>query len=155
MTSTEQRDRKDIIVECELPEPPEKVWRALTRPEIVASWLMPNDIRPEAGHHFKLGAEGHIDCAVLEAEPEQLLRYSWRERPVSGEAGFDSIVTFVLARTTSGGTHLRIVHDNFVAAAGATVMGGVTSCRMTLSATATSRTKTVHAANTPQWLMVA
>lgn len=155
MNSAQEGNSKDIVVECELPEPPEKVWRALTQPEIVARWLMPNDIRPEAGHRFKLGAEGHIDCAVLASQPERLLRYSWHERPASGEAGFDSIVTFVLARTTSGGTHLRIVHDSFVAAGGATIMSGVACCRMSLHATATSRTKTVHAANAPQWLMVA
>ncbi|MBN9235372.1 MULTISPECIES: SRPBCC family protein [Phyllobacteriaceae] len=155
MTSDEPRDHKDIVVECDLPEPPEKVWRAITQPEIVAAWLMPNDIKPEAGHRFKLGEEGHIDCAVIEAEPEQLLRYSWRERPVSGEAGFDSVVTFVLARTTTGGTHLRIVHDGFAAVAGATVMSGVASCSMRLHVATTSPTKTVRAANAPQWRLIA
>jgi uncharacterized protein YndB with AHSA1/START domain len=28
------------------PHPPEKVWRALTDPELLASWLMPNDFEP-------------------------------------------------------------------------------------------------------------
>ncbi|WP_395383190.1 SRPBCC domain-containing protein [Mesorhizobium sp. UC22_110] len=61
--------RDDIVVECDLPEAPEKVWRALTEPEIVAAWLLPNDIRSETGQRFSLGAEGRIACTVLEAEP--------------------------------------------------------------------------------------
>jgi uncharacterized protein YndB with AHSA1/START domain len=41
-----------VITGCELPDAPEKVWRALTVPELLAASLMPNDIptrerRPE------------------------------------------------------------------------------------------------------------
>ena len=32
--------------------PPQKVWRALTDPELLASWLMPNDFEPRVGHQF-------------------------------------------------------------------------------------------------------
>ncbi|TKB30817.1 MAG: ATPase, partial [Mesorhizobium sp.] len=28
-----------IEFECELPEPPEKVWRALTVPDLLAAWM--------------------------------------------------------------------------------------------------------------------
>jgi uncharacterized protein YndB with AHSA1/START domain len=34
---------KSIVVERDLPHPPEKVWRALTQSALVAEWLMPND----------------------------------------------------------------------------------------------------------------
>ena len=34
------------------PHPPEKVWRALIDPELLASWLMPNDFEPRVGHRF-------------------------------------------------------------------------------------------------------
>ena len=37
-----------LSFECDLPDPPEKVWRALTEPELLAAWMMPNDIKPEA-----------------------------------------------------------------------------------------------------------
>ncbi|MDX8439576.1 SRPBCC family protein [Mesorhizobium australafricanum] len=124
MTATRHPTATDapLSFECELPDPPEKVWRALTEPELLAAWMMPNDMKPEAGRRFAFaGPDAPIECEVLEAEPGKLLRYSWRERPGAKDAGqlpcFDSIVTFTLARTASGGTHLSIVHDGFVAVA--------------------------------------
>ena len=68
--------------ECDLPDPPEKVWRALSEPELLAAWLMPNDIEPQAGKHFSFaGPAAPIECQVLDAEPGRMLRFSWRERP--------------------------------------------------------------------------
>ena len=105
-----------IVVDCDLDQPPEQVWRALTEPELLAAWLMPNDIHPAVGDRFVLQGEpdegGAIDCEVLAAEPHRLLRYSWR-----GEEGLDTIVTFELDGTPSGGTHLRIVHNGFATVA--------------------------------------
>lgn len=144
----------DIVVECNLPEAPEKVWRALTEPEIVAAWLMPNDIKAETGHRFSLGTESRIDCRVLEAEPCRLLRYSWREADETNAAeGFDSVVTFELTRAANGGTHLRVVHDGFVAATAAVCGISGAGCSITLDAA--KPTKIIAAANTPQWRMAA
>lgn len=128
-----------LSFECELPDPPEKVWRALTVPELLAAWMMPNDIRPEAGTRFAFAAaDAPIECEVLDAEPGKRLRYSWRERPATGEAkgsmGFDSVVTFTLARTASGGTLLRIIHDNFAVAQPAVAMHGSAGCGISLEA---------------------
>lgn len=154
---TPAREDEDIVVECDLPEPPEKVWRALTEPEIVAAWLLPNDIKAETGHRFSLGAEdSNIDCTVLEAEPGRLLRYSWREQGISGTgetSGFDSVVTFELARTISGGTHLRVVHDGFTAMTTATCSVSGANCSVVVDAP--KLTRTLAAANTPQWRMAA
>lgn len=158
--------------QCELPDPPEKVWRALTEPKLLAAWLMPNDIEPEIGSRFALaGPAARIDCEILEAEPGRLLRYSWRERPRTRDAArpeildcpldspmdspMDSIVTFTLDRTVSGGTHLRIVHDGFARAATPAVAprqvtmtsGG---CRLWLGI---RDTKPPIAANTPRLLL--
>ncbi len=144
---------EDIVVECDLPEAPEKVWRALTEPEIVAAWLMPNDIRAETGHRFSLGTEGSIDCTVLEAEPGRLLRYSWRELSGSNETGgIDSVVTFELARTATGGTHLRVVHDGFTRARAVVCRVWGASCNVSINA---ERTASPPAANAPQWRMAA
>ena len=33
-----------------LPHPPSKVWRALTEPDLIATWLMENDFQPVVGH---------------------------------------------------------------------------------------------------------
>jgi uncharacterized protein YndB with AHSA1/START domain len=90
-----------VIVECELPEPPEKVWRALTEPELVAEWLAPDE-------------GGAIDCEVIESQPNRLLRYSWRDHgDDEPDSAVDSIVTFELSRTPAGGTRLRIIHTGF------------------------------------------
>jgi uncharacterized protein YndB with AHSA1/START domain len=78
-----------VVTECDLPDAPEKVWRALTEPGLLARWL------PDAA-----GSE------VLASEPPRLLRYRWR----AGEDDCDSCVTFELKGTESGGTHLRVDH---------------------------------------------
>lgn len=71
-----------------IPHPPAKVWRALTEPELVARWLMPNDFKLEVGHRFtfttspkkQVGFDGVVYCEVLEFEPEKLLKISWSDR---------------------------------------------------------------------------
>jgi uncharacterized protein YndB with AHSA1/START domain len=106
--SRDSEDAATVVVECDLPEPPEKVWRALTEPELVAEWLTSNDDDADE--------RAPIECAVIEAKPNRLVRYSWRDVGQPGsedEGGLDSIVTFELARTAAGGTHLRIIHTAF------------------------------------------
>ena len=139
--------------EYDLAEPPEKVWRALTVPELLAAWMMPNDIRPQTGSNFTFaGPDAAIECEILDAEPERLLRYSWREQP--GDAArqdpLDSVVTFTLARTVSGGTHLRIVHDGFAGKAMPAVAMAGGGCRLSLGARGAGKP---IAANTPRLLL--
>ncbi|UCI05532.1 SRPBCC family protein [Mesorhizobium sp. B1-1-8] len=141
MTATEHPAATEapLSFECELPDPPEKVWRALTEPELLAAWLMPNDIRPEIGSRFAFaGPDAPIECRVLDAEPGKLLRYSWRQQAdrddKQGLPAFDSVVTFTLAAAVSGGTHLRIVHGGFVAAAQPLVAVAGAGCGLSLDA---------------------
>ncbi|MDX8493169.1 SRPBCC domain-containing protein [Mesorhizobium sp. VK22B] len=138
-----------LSFECELPDPPEKVWRALTEPELLAAWMMPNDMKPETGKRFAFaGPDAPIECEVLDAKPGRLLRYSWRERPSTGDAerlpAFESVVTFTLARTPSGGTYLSIVHDGFVPAAQPVLAVAGAGCGLSLNAR-----KNPTAANAP------
>ena len=108
---------QDIVLDYELDEAPEKVWRALTRPELVAAWLGPNDIEAEVGRRFSLEPTPGkpVDCEVLEADPERRLSYLWREADERGGA-VDSTVTFEVTPTPLGGSHLRLVHSGFRAA---------------------------------------
>jgi uncharacterized protein YndB with AHSA1/START domain len=107
-------DSESVVVDCDLDQPPEKVWRALTQPELMAAWLAQGDIRPEVGHRFELKPEaGPVECEVLKADPGRELRLAWRERDEDGEM-VESEVTFVLTPTINGGTRLRLVHDGFM-----------------------------------------
>ena len=158
MTTKEHLNEDRLGFDCELPDPPEKVWRALTVPELLAAWMMPNDIKPEIGSRFAFaGPAAPIECEILDAEPGRLLRYSWRERPKPADAArrqgldspLDSIVTFTLHPTVSGGTHLRIVHDGFARARPAVAMAGA-GCRLSLGI---RKTVQPSAANTPRLMM--
>ncbi len=110
-------DIEDIVLDYDLDEAPEKVWRALTRPELVAEWLGPSDIAPQVGRRFALEPTPNkpVDCEVIEAEPERKLSYRWREADEGG-ALVDSTVTFEVTPTPLGGSHLRLVHSGFRAA---------------------------------------
>jgi uncharacterized protein YndB with AHSA1/START domain len=97
-----------IVLDYDLEEAPEKVWRALTDPVLVAAWLAPNDIAPEEGRRFTLqtAPDKAVECEVVEADPARKLSYRWRE---AGEA-LDSLVTFEITPQPGGGSHLRLVH---------------------------------------------
>ena len=100
-------DTKSVIVERELPHPPEKLWRALTQPHLIAEWLMQNDFAATTGHRFQLrGDWGHADCKVLAIEPNKSLSYTW------DAMGLESVVTFTLSPTQTG-THLRMEQAGF------------------------------------------
>jgi uncharacterized protein YndB with AHSA1/START domain len=52
-----------VTVERDLAYPPEKIWRALTQPHLIAEWLMKNDFAPVVGHGFRFTADwGGVDC---------------------------------------------------------------------------------------------
>ena len=73
-TSTETLS---VVVEREVPFPPEKIWRALTQPHLIEEWLMKNDFKPVVGHSFNLRADwGVVDCQVLAVEPNKTLSQS-------------------------------------------------------------------------------
>jgi uncharacterized protein YndB with AHSA1/START domain len=75
MTDTATRS---VVVEREIPYPPEKIWRALTQPHLIEEWLMKNDFKPVVDHRFSLRAGwGAVDCQVLAVEPNKTLSYTW------------------------------------------------------------------------------
>ncbi len=112
-----------LTFDTELPAPPEKVWQALTVPELREAWLDGPGTDPDDPTCVSV-----TEYEVIEADPCRLLRLAWHERGPDG--AMDSVVTFALARTASGGTHLSIVHDGFAATMRPTVMAG--GCRLSL-----------------------
>jgi uncharacterized protein YndB with AHSA1/START domain len=106
MTQAATKNRS-VVVEREIPHPPEKIWRALTEPHLIAEWLMKNDFEPIVGHRFNLrGDWGGVDCRVLEIEPRKTLAYSWAAN------GLESVVTWTLTPTANG-AKLRMEQSGF------------------------------------------
>jgi uncharacterized protein YndB with AHSA1/START domain len=109
-------ETRSVVVEREMPHPPDKIWRALTQPHLIQEWLMKNNFEPVVGHQFRLRADpqpgwsGVIDCEVLVVEPNKTLAYTWN----AGEAALaiKSVVTLSLTPTPTG-TLLRMEQTGF------------------------------------------
>lgn len=101
--------------------PVEDVWDYLTKPELIAQWLMENDFKPVVGHEFKFKTrplpqfnfDGIAYCKVLEVVPLQKLSYTWKGGPGNGETNLDSVVVWTLTPTANG-TELHLEHSGFV-----------------------------------------
>jgi uncharacterized protein YndB with AHSA1/START domain len=114
--TTPRGQSESISFELDLPHAPEKVWRALTDPVLLAEWLLPVvglDLELQPGAAFTLktqpqpGWDGTVNCRLVEIEPQRKLSYTW----VVG-FGLDTLVTFTLAPTSSG-TRLSLVQSGF------------------------------------------
>ena len=105
-----------VVVEREIPFPPEKVWRALTQPHLIQEWLMNNDFKPVMGHRFNFRADylpnGALDCEVLAIEPNRKLSYTWNSTSDNAAFNLKSVVTWTLT-PTGAGTHLRMEQSGF------------------------------------------
>lgn len=105
-------ETRSVIVEREMPYPPEKVWRALTQSNLMEEWLMENDFKPVVGHRFSLRRNPKpdvnvvVDCEVLVIEPNKTLSYTW------GAFELQGVVTWTLTPTSTG-THLRMEQSGF------------------------------------------
>jgi uncharacterized protein YndB with AHSA1/START domain len=103
---------RSLVIEKQLPHPPEKIWRALTEGALLKEWLLDNDFQPVVGHKFTFRAaprnnwNGVIDSEVLVVEPPRKLAYSW------GALGPGSVVEWTLA-AVEGGTLLRMEQSGF------------------------------------------
>jgi uncharacterized protein YndB with AHSA1/START domain len=103
---------RSVVIEKELPHPPEKIWRALTQGALIKEWLMENDFQPVSGHKFNFRLppmpqwDGVIDCEVKVVEPNKRLSYTWNS------LGLESVVAWTLTPTPSG-TLIRMEQSGF------------------------------------------
>ncbi len=104
---------ESITTDLHLPHPPGQVWRALTEPERIADWLMPNDFRPVVGHRFTFTTkpvppafDGTVHCEVLTLDPPRHLAYRWQGGPLDTEVHFR-------LEAEPGGTLLHFEHRGF------------------------------------------
>jgi uncharacterized protein YndB with AHSA1/START domain len=104
---------RSLSLEYELAHSPEKVWRALTDPELLRQWLLPVigfELEPGAEFTFetepKPGWDGVVNCRLIEIDAHRKLSWRW----VVGD--LDTVVAFTLTPIASG-THLTIVQSGF------------------------------------------
>src|ERR1700761_1937148 len=101
MVSQQTAMRHILRVEELLPYSQQDVWRALTDPDLIASWLMPNDFILKAGHRFPIdsdpirqcGLGGTGYCEVLAFDEGTVLTIAWKAASAT-MSGLDSAVTF-------------------------------------------------------------
>lgn len=109
---TETATSRTLVIEREMPHPPEKIWRALTEGQLIEEWLLKNDFKPVVGHRFQFRREpmpnwnGIIECEVLEVEPNSRLSYGW------GSMGLETVVAWTLT-PIAGGTQVRMEQSGF------------------------------------------
>ncbi|MGP5073763.1 SRPBCC family protein [Arthrobacter rhombi] len=111
-------DLSTIHVDQYLAHSPAKVWRALTSPELMAQWLMPNDFQPVIGHRFTLWSQpvaqtrfsGEIACEVLAIYPPHVLSISWADAHNQGAK--PTTVTWTV-QPDGNGTRLLLEHAGF------------------------------------------
>ena len=116
MTPPEKPARTEtasLAFDFDLEHPPERVWRALTHPALLAEWLLPVaglELEQGAAFTFKAppqpGWDGTVSCRFLEIEPQEKISWAW----VVGD--IDTIVTFSLTPTASG-TRVSLVQSGF------------------------------------------
>ena len=109
---------RSVVIEREMPHPPDKIWRALTQGPLIEEWLMKNDFQPVLGHRFNFRAEpmpgwnGITDCEVLIVEPHRRLSYSWNASGDEAAGGLKTVVAWTLT-PTQGGVLVRLEQSGF------------------------------------------
>ena len=111
--NTAQSQNESLSFEFDLHHSPEKVWRALTDPVLLAEWLLPIvDFKLESGAAFMFktqpypGWDDTVNCRLLEIEAHRKISYTWTV------PFLDTVVTFTLTPTASG-TRLSLVQSGF------------------------------------------
>jgi len=105
--------RKEVF----LPHPPEDVWVALTDPQALAEWLMPNNFQPIVGRKFRFHVDpmpgpypGGSECEVVEVDAPRRLVYTWTcLRKDQTKSAPPTTVTWTLT-PEPGGTRLVLEH---------------------------------------------
>lgn len=92
---------------------PATAWRALTDPEVVATWFTSATPLGEVGSTYRLDFDdGSVVLGrVLEVEPGRRFVHSWVWD--GAEPGDETVVTWSVEALSGGGTRVRLVHDGW------------------------------------------
>ena len=101
---------KKLTFETFYPDPPERVWQALTDAKALSLWLMPTTFKPLIGFRFRFdglnrGKKSTVEGVVLESEAAKKLSYTWDD----GEDDAPGVVSWTL-QPKDGGTQLTLEH---------------------------------------------
>jgi uncharacterized protein YndB with AHSA1/START domain len=116
---TETADPRVIEIDQFYPHPPQRVWRALTTPELMARWLMePSGFEPVAGTRFRFHGQpmpsvdfsGEIACEVIDVVDGEQLTISWADAHSDQPARW--IVSWTL-HPEGTGTRVILRHSGF------------------------------------------
>jgi uncharacterized protein YndB with AHSA1/START domain len=105
---TEMKETETIKTSQYINHAPEKVWKALTTPDLLRKWWAEGNIKAEVGHEFSLdmGQFGKQECQVIAVEEGRLFQYSF------SPGLLDTIITWKLTPDGSG-TLLELEHSGF------------------------------------------
>jgi uncharacterized protein YndB with AHSA1/START domain len=84
---------KGLVFECEIDEPPQKVWRAISIPGYRENWLPKQAL---------------ADPEATSVTPEKEIRYRMRD---DDPPFLESVVTIQISPNASGGTSFRVIHE--------------------------------------------
>ena len=97
--------------------PRESVWVALTDPQALAEWLMPNNFQPVVGRTFRFhvdpmpGFSGITECEVLAVDPPSRLQYTWTPVPKDPKAPLPQPMTVTWTLTAAPGGTLLVLEQ--------------------------------------------
>jgi uncharacterized protein YndB with AHSA1/START domain len=98
-------DQATVVFERRYASPRERVWRALTDPHELSTWMDPAIVELRVGGRFEITfGDGKMLGHITKLIPEQVLAYTWNEDQADA-----SEVRWELA-SDGAGTNLRLTH---------------------------------------------
>lgn len=98
---TNSSEDREVVVECGLDASPEKVWRALTVPELAADWL-------GAAYEPASRDDAIATFEIVDSVPFTRLVYRWTDRTEPSPA--ESTVTVEIKPHGTGASWFRLTH---------------------------------------------
>lgn len=105
-----------ITRSIDIAAPPQRVWAALTQPELIAQWFGDGasfDLRPGGRGVLSWNDYGDFGMLVEEVDEPRTVAYRWTKDPgVAAQADNSTLVRFTLT-VTAGGTRLTVEESGF------------------------------------------
>lgn len=115
MSAGAELDPAAVEIGSFLAHSPERVWRMLTEPDLIARWLMPaTGFAAEVGTHFVFTLPapyaGEVACEILECRPLERLTVTWVDLRLARPARW--VVAWVV-EPEGRGSRLMLTHSGF------------------------------------------